>query len=274
MNYLQFEFETENQQQLEQLIALLNEQGFEGFEEDEDERNLKAFISEDKFNEEGFYSVLDLFSEIIYTRTIVEHVNWNQKWEEDFKPVIIGDFVSIRAGFHAPVTGVAHEIIITPKMSFGTGHHATTFLMVQQMALLNFIGKSVLDFGTGTGLLAIIAEKCGANKILAIDYDEWSITNARENIEQNKCVNIELALLSKIPADKTFDIVLANINLNIIISNLISISNVLNPGAYVLLSGFLKENEILILGALKEVELIYESTFQKGDWIVIVAKKL
>lgn len=272
MNYLQFEFETENQQQLEQLVALLNEQGFEGFEEDES--NLKAFISEDNFNQEYFYNVLDLFSDIIYTRTVVEHINWNQKWEEDFKPVIIGNFVSIRAGFHQPVTGVAHEIIITPKMSFGTGHHATTFLMVQQMETLNFIGKTVLDFGTGTGLLAIIAEKCGANKILAIDYDEWSITNARENIDQNSCLNIELAVSNKIPGDRMFDFVLANINLNFILANLISISNVLDSGACVLLSGFLKENENLILVALNEVALFYEFTFQRGDWIVIVAKKL
>ena len=269
MNYLQFDFETESAEQLEQLVALLNDEGFEGFEEED--HCLKSYISETKFDEESFSRVLNLFSSIIYTRTSVENINWNQKWEQDFKPVVIDDFVAIRAGFHLPVKGVKQEIIITPKMSFGTGHHATTYLMVQQMNLLDFTGRSVLDFGTGTGVLAILAEKLGATNVLAIDYDEWSITNTRENIGLNNCSKIEVALLNEIPVDRKFDIVLANINLNVIVAGMSSIATVVNRGGQVLLSGFLKENEHVMIQTLESAGLRYAFTVQKGDWITILA---
>ncbi len=271
MNYLEFDFETNSVQQSEQLIALLNEQGFDGFEEEE-ECNLKAYIPEEKFNDEGFNNVLRLFSEIIYTKTIVEQINWNQKWENDFKPVIIDNYVAIRAGFHQPIRGVEHEIIITPKMSFGTGHHATTHLMIQQMQGINFAGKSVLDFGTGTGVLAILAEKSGASSVLAIDYDEWSVTNTVENIEQNNCSKIEVVNLDEIPIHIKFDIILANINLNVILNNLAAIVNASNSGCQILMSGFLKENEAEMKQALKKVDLININTSQRGDWITLLIK--
>src|SRR5665647_862284 len=205
MNYLEFDFDIESPEQLEKLVALLAEQGFEGFEEEED--SLNAFIPEHNFNEDEFSRVIDMFVTVSYTKTIVENINWNKKWEEDFKPVLVDDFVAIRAGFHQPIKNVAHEIIITPKMSFGTGHHATTYLMIKQMQELDFIEKSVLDFGTGTGVLAILARKLGAEKVFAIDYDEWSITNAIENIEQNSCSNIRVQQLDAIPVAEKFDII-------------------------------------------------------------------
>ena len=113
-----------------------------------------------------------------------------QEWESQLQPVTINNFAGIRASFHKPLENVEHEIIITPKMSFGTGHHATTFLMIELMQKINFKNKKVLDFGTGTGILAILAEKLGAASVLAIDYDEWSINNASENIEANNCKRI------------------------------------------------------------------------------------
>ena len=122
----------------------------------------------------------------IYKYSIIEDKNWNEEWESQLQPVTINNFAGIRASFHEPLKNVEHEIIITPKMSFGTGHHATTFLMVEQMEKINFKNKTVLDFGTGTGILAILAEKLGAASVLAIDYDEWSINNALENIEANQ----------------------------------------------------------------------------------------
>jgi len=272
MNYLQFEFDIDSSEQMERLIALLSEQGFVGFEEEEG--SLSAFIPEQNFNEEEFSRVIDLFTSVSYTQTIVERINWNKEWENGFKPVIVDDFVAIRAAFHEPINDVKYEIIITPKMSFGTGHHATTFLMIKQMLELDFLGKSVLDFGTGTGVLAILARKLGADNILAIDYDEWSIVNARENIEQNNCSNIYLEQLDEIPLSQTFEIILANINLNVITSNLSSIVMTSLPGAIVLLSGFLKENESILIVALENVGLQYISTKQSGDWIVMMAKKV
>lgn len=270
MNFLQFEFETESRQQLEQLVALLNVQDFDGFEEEDN--TLKAFIPETKFNEEGFSRVLDRFANINYIRTVIEQVNWNQQWEEGFRPVIIDQFAAIRAHFHPSITGVKHEVIITPKMSFGTGHHATTFLVIQQMEQIDFGGKLVLDFGTGTGILAILAEKCGATEVVAIDYDEWSITNTKENLQRNNCGAVEVRMLDTIPGDIRFDIILANINLNILTSQMPAIAAASNPGCSIVFSGFLKNDEDDMIEHIKQEGLLYVTTSQRGDWISILAK--
>jgi ribosomal protein L11 methyltransferase len=270
MNYLQFDFEVEPGEEQEKLVALLSEQGFEGFEEEA--QCLKAFIDENQFKQEEFSRVIDLFEKMDYQLYIVENINWNKQWEEGFQPVQVNDFVGIRASFHAPLPEVAHEIIITPKMSFGTGHHATTFLMIQQMQELDCKGKSVLDFGTGTGVLAILASKLGASDVFAIDYDEWSIVNTHENIEQNGCSNIRVAQLDTIPADQKFNIILANINLNVILPNFKSMVSASIPGAYILLSGFLIENESLVIESLVQSGLQYVSTLQRGGWILVLAK--
>ena len=271
MNYLQFDFDIQDSGQIERLIALLAEIGFEGFQEED--ASLIAFIPEHNFIAGEFSRVIDLFAHISYIKTIVENINWNSRWEQGFEPVVIDDFVAIRAEFHQPVTNVGQEIIITPKMSFGTGHHATTYLMVTQMKDLDFRGKSVLDFGTGTGILAILAGKLGAETITAIDCDEWSIANAQENIEKNGCSGIIVEQLDKIPGTGRFDIILANINLNVITANLSSIATCSVTGAMILLSGFLKENELELIARLQEAGLKYLSTMQRGDWVVVMAKK-
>ncbi len=270
MNYSKFEFVIENIEQQERLVALLADRGFEGFEEDEN--SLSAFIPDDKFNQTEFSGVIEMFDAVSYVQTTIENINWNQKWEEDFKPVLVENFVGIRAWFHQPVKNVAHEIIITPKMSFGTGHHATTYLMIKQMESIIFTGKSVLDFGTGTGVLAILASKLGAEKVFAIDYDEWSITNAIENVEQNACSNIIIDQMDIVPVDDKFDIILANINLNVILDNLSSIKEASVTSATILLSGILKENESVLFEAIQKVGLVYLTTIQRGDWIVIIVK--
>ena len=269
MNYLQFDFEVQDDEQLEKLVALLSDQGFEGFEEEP--QLLKALIAEHLFKQAEFTQVIEIFENLAYQKYTVENVNWNKQWEEGFQPVLVDDFVVIRATFHTPMEGVLHEIIITPKMSFGTGHHATTYLMIQQMQELDFKGKSVLDFGTGTGVLAILASKLGASNVFAIDYDEWSITNTHENIEQNGCTNIRIAQLDALPIEEKFDIILANINLNVILPNLKSIVLDSFSGTSVLLSGFLKENESLVIASLAEAGLQYISTLQRGDWILVQA---
>ena len=272
MNYISFDFETNDTNQAEQLVALLNEQGFEGFEETD--QHLKAFVKEDLFDELSFKTIETLFPSLIFKRTIIENINWNKQWEESFEPVIIKDSVAIRAAFHQPILSVKHEIIITPKMSFGTGHHATTHLVIEQMQQLNLNGKSVLDFGTGTGVLAILAEKLGAAKVLAIDNDEWSINNAQENIFQNNCTKIIIELHNVIPGDQKFDVILANINLNVIIANLPAITSVADKGCDIIFSGFFKESESVLMANMRAIGIEYRSTIQKADWIAITGIKL
>jgi ribosomal protein L11 methyltransferase len=271
MNYLQFDFETESREQMDQLIALLDANGFSGF--GESGNILQAFIPEEELDEQGFSTIIDLFSSIIYTRTIIDNINWNKKWEESFTPVIIDDFVAIRANFHEPILDVQYEIIITPKMSFGTGHHATTYLMMQQMQQVDFFGKSVIDFGTGTGVLAILAEKMGATKILAIDNDEWSIQNAKENILQNNCHNVEISNSSYFPSHEKYDVILVNVTLNVISDNLASITLAAKKGTTIILSGFFKENEMAISNKLIINELTWISTIKKDNWLCIFAEK-
>ena len=271
MNYISFDFETTDTNQSEQLVALLSEQGFEGFEETGN--NLKAFIPEESFSETAFNTVNNIFPSLIFAKSIIENINWNQQWEESFEPVVVNDFIAIRAGFHQSIPNVQHEIIITPKMSFGTGHHSTTYLMVQQMQNHDFIDKSVLDFGTGTGILAILAEKLGAAKVLAIDNDEWSITNATENILQNSCNKIIIEQHNAIPIVEKYDIILANINLNVITANLLSIASVCKEGGNLLLSGFLKYDEVIMLDSIKRVDFQYITTVESGEWIAIIAVK-
>jgi ribosomal protein L11 methyltransferase len=270
MNYIQFDFEIQNQEQLDQLVALLNEQNFEGFEEEEN--FLKAFIPENNFNEKEFEYLTSLFTDLVYTQSVVKNINWNEQWESSFEPVQVDGFVAIRANFHPPIASVAHEIIITPKMSFGTGHHATTYLMLQQMQHIDFKGKSVFDFGTGTGVLAILAEKLGATKIVAIDNDEWSISNAKENIENNNCTAIKIYQANAIEEITQFDIVLANINLNVIVNNIQAIAAIAKKGATILLSGFLKSDEEIMKATLQQ-QFIYVNTLQKNEWVCMVCKK-
>lgn len=269
MNYIAVDFETTQSAQSEQLIALLSDQGFEGFEETGN--NLQAFIGETAFNETAFSTIMELFPLLEYKKSVVENINWNQQWEESFEPVVIEKFVAVRAGFHQPIKGVQYEIVVTPKMSFGTGHHATTYLMIQQMQSINFNGKSILDFGTGTGILAILAEKLGAIKVVAIDNDEWSITNAIENFQQNSCDKIAIEQHNTIPLLEKYDVILANINLNVITANIAGIETVSNAGCRLLLSGFLKADEATMQKTIKNIGFQYISTQQRGEWITIHA---
>jgi len=271
MNYIEFDFDIESEEQSEQLIALLGNQGFEGFEEDE--HILRAYIPENDFDKNAFEEIVTLFSSLAYTKAVVENINWNQKWEEGFQPVIVENEVAVRAGFHQPIKNVKHEIIITPKMSFGTGHHATTYMVIQLMLSLDFKDKVVVDFGTGTGVLAILAEKLGASKILAIDYDEWSINNTRENIVLNGCEKIDVQQNSVFVSEQLSDIILANITLNVIKDNLAKMAQNLKKSGKILLSGFLKDDEGNLTDILKLYELEVISILQKGNWIAILAEK-
>ncbi len=269
MNYLQVEFKAIHGSQIEILVALLSEAGFESFEETEN--SLYAYIREEGFSESSLQQALRLIP-VEYTISVIPKQNWNARWEESFEPVIIHDFAAIRAGFHKPIHTVQHEIIITPKMSFGTGHHATTFMMVEQMKDLELTGKRLLDFGTGTALLAILAEKMGASKIDAIDNDVWSIENSLENAAANQCTKINLVKAETIDTGEIYDVILANINLNVILHNLPALKAVSKTGTHLLLSGIMKADEVNMMQSLAASGWQYHKTVQKGDWICMLAQ--
>ncbi len=247
-------------------MSELVEAGFEGFEERETE--LLGYIEVNTFNPDQFFTISKKY-DFTFQKEDVPAQNWNALWESNFDPVIIKNFVAVRAHFHAPIKNVQHEIIITPKMSFGTGHHATTYLMCEQMQHINFYNKKVFDFGTGTGLLAILAEKLGAKKIGATDNDEWSILNAQENIENNNCSNIQLQLSDVIPALEKFNIILANINKHVLIHHMKSLEGSLEKGGTLLLSGLLHDDEPDILKISAECGLTHSFTVQRSGWICI-----
>lgn len=256
--------------------------GFNGFEEEEN--RLKAFIRANDFIEAAVKDIAD-GQNLSFAQTSIEETNWNDVWESNFHPVIVDDFVAIRAHFHKPVTarpparlthsggddpygrGVEHEIIITPKMSFGTGHYATTFMMIQQIKAIDFSEKTVLDFGTGTGILSILAEKLGAKKIIAVDNYEWSIINTAENLEKNKSSKTALKKADNIAGAEQFDIILANINKNVILDNLLSLVHNLSVPGILLVSGILEEDEAAIVKEADAVSLHLIKKMVNKSWI-------
>lgn len=269
MKYTAVTFSTGNtDEQNEILIALLANIGFEGFEEADN--LLQAYIKEEEFNEYELKAIAESM-QLAYTLDLVEQQNWNAAWESSFEPVIINDFAAIRAHFHQPVPNVQHEIVITPKMSFGTGHHATTYLMMEQMSRINFKGKSVLDFGTGTAVLAILAEKMGATDIVGIDNDDWSIENAEENLLRNQATHIQIQKAEAVVAEKKYDIILANINLNVITANMTALAESCAAGATVLLSGFLNTDIDSIKASLEANNVTFKLFTRQKDWICILA---
>jgi ribosomal protein L11 methyltransferase len=273
MRHIEITFTNINNEHQEMLIAMLDQIGFEGFEESEND--LKAFIKESLFSQANLDEMATSLN-CAYQLKFIEEENWNANWESSFEPILLlhpetkDPFAFIRAGFHDASALAVHDLIITPKMSFGTGHHATTFQMMEQMSMIDFNGMNVIDFGTGTGLLAILAEKMGATKIEAIDNDDWSINNAIENIESNKCSSINIVKADSCQTDAfKADIILANINLNIILSNLDNIINCGKSGSTILFSGILVEDEEQICLSIRRKNLNINSVTSKNNWLLI-----
>lgn len=203
--------------------------------------------------------------------------NWNATWESNFEPVVIEGFCSVRADFHAPIAGVQYDIRITPKMSFGTGHHATTRLMMTQMKDLDFKNKSVFDYGSGTGILAILAEMLGATQVDAVDIDEWSYENGRENVTTNQCKHITVAQgdINWVKPGTKYDIILANINRHILLESMAQLNNLLLADGHLLLSGILKLQDTHII-VEKAKSCGFEMLRQTEDngWTAILFKKV
>lgn len=255
-------------------LAFLSELPFDMFEEKDN--GLEAFIPESLHEEEIVNKVADLSNSygFQYKKEEILAQNWNKEWESNFQPIIVHDFCAIRADFHQPIMNVQHEIIINPKMAFGTGHHATTFMMIEQMEKLNFQDKEVLDYGCGTGILAILASMLGAKSIEAVDIEEASYENTIENAQNNgiKNINSILGTLETVEKD-SFDLILANINRNVILASLPSLYKRLNKNGKLIVSGFVGQDKDLLLQAAKEQGFIPLNTQNKNNWISICFEK-
>ena len=263
MDTIQISIEAKGEEQ-EILVSELSDLGASGFEQTDE--LLIAYFPELDFNS---YEVQKAIGSFISHTIILKEENWNKAWEKNFQPVIVDRFCAVRADFHEPIQGVSHEIIITPKMSFGTGHHATTFMMMEQMREIDFLGRRVFDFGTGTGILAILAEKLGADHIMATDIDTWSIENAGENIQRNGCSRITLSLTGTLP-DGQYDIILANINRNVILEYLSQLDAILVPGGKLLLSGLMVADEDDIREACTQSGFQLIKITERNNWISIL----
>ena len=212
---------------------------------------------------------------ISYETTIFPDKNWNEEWEKNFEPIVIDDQCLIRAPFHQIDKSYPLEIRINPKMAFGTGHHATTYLMISQMMKMELAGKSVLDLGCGTGILAIAAMKLGAGIVWATDINEWSIENSKENFALNGCDRIELLCgqINELDIPLSFDVVLANINRNVLLEEIPSYLPKMKSGGALLLSGFFKQDEPLIREKVTSSGLVVREDGIRQDWSAMTCSK-
>jgi ribosomal protein L11 methyltransferase len=258
------------------LVAKLNEIKFESYAEDEN--GVKAYVQTQLLNKDAVKEIISEISELTelsFTISKVKQENWNAQWESNYAPVFINKTCVIRAHFHNAFPDVRHEIIITPKMSFGTGHHETTSLMMNEMLELNFKGKSVLDMGSGTGVLAILASKLGAINLVGIDFDKWAFKNAKENTVLNNISNIHL-IHGDVNAigNAKYDVILANINRNIILNDIEIYIGAMADAAIILLSGFLEEDVPLILERTEQLGLQLVVSKNKNKWQFLYLKRV
>ncbi|MBI9041852.1 50S ribosomal protein L11 methyltransferase [Lutibacter sp.] len=256
------------------LVAELGEIGFESFVENED--GLVAYIQQTDWNENILADVFILNSDefsISFEMEVIEQTNWNSEWEKNFNPIQVDDLVSIRAPFHEN-PNLKYDIVIEPKMSFGTGHHETTHMMVQHLLDLDLTNKKVLDMGCGTGILAIFAEMKGAKPIDAIDIDNWCYQNSVENVERNNCSNIDVyegdaSLL----INKKYDVIIANINRNILLNDMQAYMNCLNDDGTLLLSGFYQEDIPIIDAEVSKYQFKIDKIIERNNWVALKYQK-
>lgn len=253
------------------LIAELAEIDFESFVETDD--GLLAYVQQQIFDETKIALVEILKNSnfnITYSTKLVEDQNWNKTWEENFNPINVENKCLIRAPFHEKETNIEYDIIINPKMSFGTGHHETTYLMIKRLLELDVTDKNILDMGCGTGVLAILTKMKKANKVLAIDIDEWAFNNTLENIETNNCADIEVLLGgAEQLTDFKFDIIIANINRNILLNDMSNYTNSLINKGSLLLSGFFSSDKEILLNKATALGLSLTFEESKNDWTLL-----
>lgn len=267
--YLEFDFQISPLEiGRDLLIAELGEAGFESFLETD--TGFLAYIQKKDWNENLFDDMELLHNpgySISFTRKIIEQVNWNAEWEKNFEPILVDNHCSVRAPFH-PKPEVEFDIVIEPKMSFGTGHHETTYMMIQHLLKNDWVGKDVLDMGCGTAVLAILAEMRGAKAVDAIDIDNWCYLNSLENAARNNCKHItvyegDASLLS----GKSYDTIIANINRNILLNDMTAYAACLKTGGELYLSGFYTEDLEIITAECNKHRLQFVEKLERNNWV-------
>jgi ribosomal protein L11 methyltransferase len=252
------------------LIAELGEKAFESFIETE--TGISAFVQKDLWDSNILDDIQILNNpefKIEYTFEEIEQVNWNEEWEKNFEPIDVDGKCHVRAPFHEK-TNAEFDIVIEPKMSFGTGHHETTHMMIQHLLETDLVGKKTLDMGCGTAILAILAEMKGAQPIDAIDIDNWCYLNSIENAERNNCKHISVyegdaSLL----IGKKYDVIIANINRNILLNDMQQYVDCLNKGGILFLSGFYTEDIPIISESCISKGLTYVNQFERNNWVAL-----
>ena len=272
MNYIEAVFVCIPQNEIvaEVLSAELAEVGFESFVSSE--VGLTAYVQESLYCKDAIENVIANFpldAKITYTTNLIEGKDWNEEWEKNyFKPLIIDDQCIIQSTFHKEPATYAYNIYIDPKMAFGTGHHQTTELMIREILNMDFKGKTVLDMGCGTAILAILASMRGGDPILAIDIDEWAYDNAKENLDLDRISNVEVQIggAELLTPDKTFDVILANINRNILLNDIHVYASVLNADGVLFMSGFYIEDIPALTEECNKNGLLFVHSHSKDNW--------
>jgi len=253
------------------LIAQLAEIGFESFVQNSD--GFKAYVQKANFNENELKQLLSEFDSVFKIQkqiNTIEQQNWNAQWESSFEPINVKNECIIRAPFHEKQEGIKYDIIIEPKMSFGTGHHFTTQLMIEKLMMLNIVNKSLLDMGCGTGVLAILASFMGANVITAIDIDEWSYLNTIENAERNNVKNVLVYKgNAQILEKKTFNTILANINKNVLLADIEIYANSIEKNGDLVMSGFFETDANDIIYKANKLGFELKDKMVNNQWTLL-----
>jgi len=273
MDYFKYQVNT-NPDNNEVLIALMSLQPFDSFVESD--AGFDAFVpaAEDSPEIDAYLDDLKTRFDFDYEKEFIKGENWNEVWESNFNPIKVEHFCGLRAEFHPPMEGVEHELVITPKMAFGTGHHETTYMMIRLMKDLDFSGKQVFDYGCGTGVLAILASRLGAKEIDAVDIEEASFQNTLENCETNNVHNVH-AQKGDISAvkGKRYGIVLANINRNVILDSLEPLSHIVGTGGTVVFSGFVLADETMMRDAVGAQGFSVAKVLARNNWMAMQCVK-
>ncbi len=272
MNYWKYSIRTKGTSP-EVLLAYLSEVPFDTFEETAE--GLDAYMPDNPGNSAQTEAALSALQEMFafdWEKEFLPAQNWNAIWEANFTPVIVEDFCAVRAPFHEPIAGIIHELVIEPKMAFGTGHHETTWMCLLALRDLPCAGARLLDFGCGSGVLAILAARLGAAEVFAVDIEEASYQSTRENSIANGVaaqVKAFQGSLEMIPEEVIFDGILANINRNVILTSLPTLEVRLRPGGWLLVSGVLLTDEDVITKAAQDFGLELQARKERGQWLCL-----
>ena len=255
------------------LMAEIGDAGFDSFLETD--KGFEAYVELENYDKDQLKEIKDKYSQqtqVVFYQDRIQKQNWNEEWEKSYHPIIVDGKCLIRADFHKIEEKYPYELVITPKMSFGTGHHQTTYLMVKNQMEMDHRNKRVMDAGCGTAILSVMASKLGAREVEAFDIDEWSVSNGKENIEVNGCTNIrhQQGKLSELPFKGKFDIILANINKNVLLDEMKLYREYLLPGGLLLLSGFYTEDIADLLHTAEPLGLTEVNRNEREGWAALL----